>query len=97
MAAGAVPTARAGLRSSSPLEGVNPRGLTIRKLGSARPRLLRQIARRACFLAGAASLRKRFTIRSSSEWNVTTASRPPGFRNALGRSESAREARRARR
>ena len=32
-----------------------------------------------------------FTIRSSSEWKVTTASRPPGLQHALGRVERAHE------
>ncbi len=70
-----------GFTSSSPFEGVNGRELTISETRCLQILSIAPAgaASRATSLP-ARSAKNRFTMRSSSEWKVTTTSRPPGFR-----------------
>src|SRR5690606_2673122 len=67
-----------GFWASSASSGATARRVIMRKAGSTCARS--GAWRLPCPCAPERSWKKRFTMRSSSEWNVTTASRPPGFR-----------------
>ena len=81
-----------GFRSNSPLEGVN--GRELRKSETWRVqfyRLLRQMPRLPRVPCRFATAKNLLTIRSSSEWKVTTTRRPPGFRMRSAAMSAARQ------